>query len=162
MNQKILIHYSHVVWPIHPMYDYFFTCDKLMATYKKLTHNLHFLSLFNYNYLLFVTCFFFTLRICWYIKKNSIESCYACVNIARVGMFSQNTQIKGYHISMSMVTIKHSLVYQKIAIHYSHNFEQYTPHITTWFPHVTNGWLHIKNWILIYVSHHLSTITNIC
>jgi hypothetical protein len=39
MYQKILIHYSHVVWSIHFLYDYFFTHDKLMVAYKKLSPN---------------------------------------------------------------------------------------------------------------------------
>jgi hypothetical protein len=46
------------------MYEYFFTHDKLMAMYKKLTPSLHLLPLFNYNQLLFAMSFFDTLRLC--------------------------------------------------------------------------------------------------
>jgi len=31
--------------------------------------------------------FFDTLKISWYILKNSIESYHACINIARAGIF---------------------------------------------------------------------------
>jgi hypothetical protein len=61
---KILIQYSHVVWLVQFMYEYFFTHDKSRATYKKLTPSLHLLPLFNYNQLLFATSFFDTLRMC--------------------------------------------------------------------------------------------------
>jgi hypothetical protein len=78
MCQKILIHYSHVVWPMHSIYHYFFTHNRLMVTYKKLALNLHILSLLNYNQILFAMSFLDMLRICWYIKINSIESCRTC------------------------------------------------------------------------------------
>jgi len=70
-----------------------------MIILKKLTPSLHFPSLFNYNQLLFTTCF------CWYIKKNSIESCCACQSMTRVGMFFQNTWTKGCHIYKSIIII---------------------------------------------------------
>jgi len=52
-------------------------------------------------------------------------------------------------------------MYQKTRIHYSHICEQYISYISICFPHMTNGWLHIKNWHIVYVSHHFSTIINI-
>jgi hypothetical protein len=58
VSKKILIHYSHIVWPMHSIYDYFFTHDKLMATHKKLTPSLRFLPLFNCSKLSFAMCFF--------------------------------------------------------------------------------------------------------
>jgi len=50
MYQKILIHHSHVVWPTHSIYHYFFTHNELMVTYKKLTFTL-------LEILSFATCF---------------------------------------------------------------------------------------------------------
>jgi len=38
----------------------------------KIKPSLHFLSLFNYNQLLFAMCFFNTLKICWYINNNML------------------------------------------------------------------------------------------
>jgi len=61
---KILTHYSHVVWLVQFMHEYFFTHDKSMAMYKKLTLSLHLLPLFNYSQLLFAMSFFDTLRMC--------------------------------------------------------------------------------------------------
>ncbi len=84
MYKKKLIHYSHIVWLVHSIYDYFFTHDKLMATYKKLTPSLDFLPLFNCNQVPFAMYFFYTLRICWQTEKNSIESFHTCLNIAKV------------------------------------------------------------------------------
>jgi hypothetical protein len=64
----INLHYSQVVWLECTPCMIIFSHNKLMATYKKLTPSLQLLPLFNYNLLLFVMCFFYTLRICWYIK----------------------------------------------------------------------------------------------
>ncbi len=73
---------------MHSIDDYFFKHDKLIATFKKLTSSLCFLPLFNCRQLSFVTCLKKnTLRICWYTKKHSIESCHACLNITKVGFF---------------------------------------------------------------------------
>jgi len=68
-----------------------FMHDKLMATYKKLTPSLCFLPLFNCSQLSFAMCLKKnTLRICWYIRKISIESSHTCLNIAKVGIFSKS------------------------------------------------------------------------
>jgi len=107
VNESKNINSLHTCCLINPPYVWLFShMTNQWLDIKNLTNNLHFLSLFNYNHLLFFMFFYYTLRICSYTKKKSIESCCAWVNIARVGMFSQNTQIKSYHISMSMATIK--------------------------------------------------------
>jgi len=62
----------------------------------KLTLNIHFSPLFNYNAPI-VICHMFLdiLKISWYIKKKSIESYHACTNIARVKFFSSKYMDKG-------------------------------------------------------------------
>jgi hypothetical protein len=130
-------------------------------SHMKLTPSLCFLQLFNFCQLSFTMWFYNTLRICWYTKKNWMKSFHTCLNIVEVGMFFQNWWTKGNHVSMLMVIVKQLLMFQKITIQYSQICEYYIPYITIGFPHMTNGWLHIKNWHIVYVFHHFSTITNI-
>jgi hypothetical protein len=48
------------------------------------------------------------------LRNFLIESYHACLNIAKVRMFFQNTWIRSYHIFMSMVIVGYSFMYQKI------------------------------------------------
>ncbi len=123
---------------MHSIYDYFFTRDKLMVTYKNLTPSLHFLPLFNCSQLLFAMWLRkYMLTIRWYTKKIQLNFFFTCLNIAKVGILFQNTWTKGYHISMSMVIVRYLLMYQKITIHYIHTFVSTTFYIS---PFVFHTW----------------------
>jgi hypothetical protein len=91
MYKKILIHHSHVVWPTHSIYHYFFTHNGLMVTYKKLAFSLHLLSRLNYNQI--IICHEFS----GYVQLKIV---------VHVGNLFQNTKTKGYHIFMSMVIVR--------------------------------------------------------
>jgi hypothetical protein len=78
----------------------FHVCGKLMVAYQNLTPSLHFLSLFNYNQLLFATFFLIHKKFVDTLNIFSIESCCACLNIARMRFFFQNTWTRSYHVSI--------------------------------------------------------------
>jgi hypothetical protein len=63
----VIVRWLLMYQKIHFIYAYFFTHDKLMVAYKKLTHSLHLLPLFYYNQLLFSMCYFDTLNFFWYL-----------------------------------------------------------------------------------------------
>ncbi len=95
-SKIIVVLYSNVVWPTHSMYDYFFTHEKLMVAYQKLTPGLH----FNYNQLLFATCFFDTLKICWYIKIKFNWKLLCISKHSKDEKKIQNTLTRSYHVSI--------------------------------------------------------------
>jgi hypothetical protein len=134
MYQIIIIYYSHIMWLIHFKYDYFFTHDNLMVTYQNLVFSLHFSTLFNYNQLLFVMCFFDTLRICWYIIKkfNWKLLCMFKHNTCKKSF--QNTWTKGCHIKG----------YCKIIVNVSKNNNAPITHL----------------WTMHSICHHLFFIHN--
>ncbi len=93
MYQKIPIHYSWM---------------NGILVFFKLTLSICFPSLFNYKAPIAICHVFLDA-----LKIFSIESYHACLNITRVGKFFQNTCTRGYHVFMSMVTVKQLLIYQK-------------------------------------------------
>jgi hypothetical protein len=86
------LHYSQVVWLECTPCMIIFSHNKLMATYKKLTPSLQFLPLFNYNWLLFVMCFFLYTKDLLIHKKKITESCFACLNVTKVDFFLKTWQ----------------------------------------------------------------------
>jgi hypothetical protein len=126
---------------MHSIYDYFFTHDKLMATYKNLTPSLRFLPLFNCIQCHLPCVFLIHKGFVDTPKKIQLKFSYMLKH-SKGGNVFQNPWKRGYHISMSMVIVRQLSMYQKIAIDYSHTCEHYITYITIFSTH--------DKWMAVY------------
>jgi hypothetical protein len=115
-----------------------------MKNWKTIYISHHLKTITNY----YLTCVFYTLK-----------NFPTYPNIGRVRLF-QNVITRSCHIYKFTGKIKSQLIFWKTPIFLltcgvNNTFERITSN-----PHLKNKWLHIKSWHLLYISHHLSILTN--